>query len=198
MMCYIHHDLLFQTETVEEPVEEEEASEEEGEKKEAEDEDEEDEDDATVEEEEEKPKTKKVGVASLEMVGVAVCCCLCVTSVYTFMCVCAEISLESSEDVGVGMIWEELLTTAKHLYSTHLKIKGICSLKALKFERLKYTGENTVCGMYIPAAKRFTYKCSVTVLWCQRLQSNDSRIRGLAKEGKGGGPSSLLLKFSLM
>ena len=41
------------------------------------------------------------------------------------------------------MIWEELLTTSKHLYSTHLKIKGICSLKALKFKCLKYTGENT-------------------------------------------------------
>ena len=55
----------------------------------------------------------------------------------------AEISLELSEDVEVGMIWGELLTTSKHLCSTHLKIKGICSLKGLKFKRLQYTGENT-------------------------------------------------------
>ena len=61
-----------------------------------------------------------------------------------------EISLEFSEDVGVGAIWEELLTTSKHLCSTYLKIKGVCSLKTLKFKRLNYAGENTglvrVCG----------------------------------------------------
>ena len=36
------------------------------------------------------------------------------------------------------MIWEEILTTSKLLCSTYLKIKGICSLKALKlnFKRL--------------------------------------------------------------
>ena len=44
-----------------------------------------------------------------------------------------ELSLEFSEDVGVGAIWEELLTTSKLLCSTYLMIKGICSLKALKF-----------------------------------------------------------------
>ena len=42
-----------------------------------------------------------------------------------------------------GEIWEELLTTSKLLCSTYLKIKGIYSLKALKFKCLKYTGENT-------------------------------------------------------
>ena len=47
------------------------------------------------------------------------------------------------EGIGVGVIWEELLTISKLLFSTYLKIKGICSLKALKLKRLKYTGENT-------------------------------------------------------
>ena len=55
----------------------------------------------------------------------------------------SQFSLELCEDVGVGEIWEELLTTSKLLCSTYLKIKGICSLKALKFKHLKYTGENT-------------------------------------------------------
>ena len=55
-----------------------------------------------------------------------------------------EFSLEFREDVAVGVIWEELLTTSKFLCSTYSKIKGICSLKALKFKCLKYTGENTV------------------------------------------------------
>ena len=53
-----------------------------------------------------------------------------------------EISLEFSEDVGVGAIWEELLTTLK-LCFTYLKVKGVCLLKALKFKHLKYAGENT-------------------------------------------------------
>ena len=55
----------------------------------------------------------------------------------------SEISLEFCEDVGVGEIWEELLTTSKLLCSTYLKIKGIWSPKALKFKYLKYTGGNT-------------------------------------------------------
>ena len=63
----------------------------------------------------------------------------------------AEISIELSEDVGVGMIREELLTTSKHLCSTHLKIKAICSLKALKFECLKCTEENTALAALIHA-----------------------------------------------
>ena len=41
------------------------------------------------------------------------------------------------EDVGVGVIWEKLLTTSE------LLCIGICSLKALKFKCLKYAGENT-------------------------------------------------------
>ena len=41
-----------------------------------------------------------------------------------------------------GAIWEELLSTPKLLCSTYLHIKGACLL-ALKFKRLKYTGENT-------------------------------------------------------
>ena len=48
-----------------------------------------------------------------------------------------QVSLEFCEDVEVGVILEELLTTSKLLCSTYLKIKGICSLKALKFKRLK-------------------------------------------------------------
>ena len=55
----------------------------------------------------------------------------------------AEFSLEFCEDVGVGVIWEELLTTSKLLCSTHLNINGIWLLKALKSKRLKYTGGNT-------------------------------------------------------
>ena len=47
---------------------------------------------------------------------------------------CTKIFLEFSEDVGVGIIWEELQTSSKDLCSTYLKIKGICSLKALKFK----------------------------------------------------------------
>ena len=42
------------------------------------------------------------------------------------------------------MIGAELLTTSKHLCSTHLKIKGICSLKALKYKHLQCTRVNTV------------------------------------------------------
>ena len=49
------------------------------------------------------------------------------------------ISLEFSEEVGVGAIWEDLLTTSKLLCSTYLHIRG---LKALKFRHLKYTKEN--------------------------------------------------------
>ena len=64
------------------------------------------------------------------------------TVMYGTLQVNSEISLESSEDVGVRF-WEELITTSKHLCSTHLKIKGVCSLKALKFKHLEYTGENT-------------------------------------------------------
>ena len=37
------------------------------------------------------------------------------------------------------MSWAELTTTSKPRCSTHLKIKGNCLLKALKFENLKYT-----------------------------------------------------------
>ena len=59
------------------------------------------------------------------------------------MCVLSEFSLEFCEDEGVGMMWEELLPTSKLPYSTYLKIKEICSLKARKFKCSKYTGENT-------------------------------------------------------
>ena len=38
-----------------------------------------------------------------------------------------------------GMIWEELLTTSKFLCSTHLDIKGICSLEVIKFKCLERT-----------------------------------------------------------
>ena len=55
----------------------------------------------------------------------------------------SELSLEICEDIGVGEIWEELITTSKLLCSTYLQIKGICSLKALKCKCLKYTRENT-------------------------------------------------------
>ena len=41
---------------------------------------------------------------------------------------------------GVGVVWEELL---KLICSTYSTIKGICSLKALKFKCFKYTEENT-------------------------------------------------------
>ena len=47
--------------------------------------------------------------------------------------------LEFCKEVGVGVIWEELLTTSKLLCSTHLKIKGIWSLKALKLSILERT-----------------------------------------------------------
>ena len=43
-----------------------------------------------------------------------------------------------------GVFWEESKATSKHLSSTYSKIKGNCSLKALKLKHLKYTGENTV------------------------------------------------------
>ena len=39
------------------------------------------------------------------------------------------------------------MATSKPRSSTHLKIKGNCSLKALKFKRLKYTEENTADGL---------------------------------------------------
>lgn len=42
------------------------------------------------------------------------------------------------------MFWEELVTTSKDISSTYSKIKGNYSLKALKFNHLKYAGENTV------------------------------------------------------
>ena len=40
------------------------------------------------------------------------------------------ISLELSEEVGVGAIWEELLTTSRLLCSTYLHINGVFLLKA--------------------------------------------------------------------
>ena len=55
----------------------------------------------------------------------------------------SEFSLEFCEDVGVGVIWEELLTTSKLPCSTFSKIKGMCLLKSLIVKCLKYTGENT-------------------------------------------------------
>ena len=57
--------------------------------------------------------------------------------------------------------WEELTTTSKHLCSTHLKIKGVCSRKALKLKHLKYTGENTEY-----------YIISVVTLWCGNGRQN--------------------------
>ena len=64
-------------------------------------------------------------------------------AVLVFHCKITVFDIQFSEDVGVGVIWEELLTTSKLLCSTYLKIRGICSLKALKFKRLKCIGENT-------------------------------------------------------
>lgn len=48
----------------------------------------------------------------------------------------AEISLEITDDVGESAIRKELLTTSKPSCSTYmyLKIKGVCSLKALTGE----------------------------------------------------------------
>ena len=53
--------------------------------------------------------------------------------------------LEFCEGTGVGVVWEELPTTSLLLCSTYLKIKGISSLKVLKF---KYTRENTDIVMW--------------------------------------------------
>ena len=56
---------------------------------------------------------------------------------------------------GRVCFWEELhvRATSKLLSSTHLKIKGKCSLKALKFKCFKYTEENTaIYSRYIDAA----------------------------------------------
>ena len=56
----------------------------------------------------------------------------------------SEISLESFEDVGVGAILGGVNNHIKALMLHPLKkIKGVCSLKALKFKQLQYTGENT-------------------------------------------------------
>ena len=57
-----------------------------------------------------------------------------------------RVLLEFCKDIGMGVVWEELLTTSKILWSTYLKIKGICSLNALKFKCLKYIGKNTGTG----------------------------------------------------
>ena len=63
---------------------------------------------------------------------------LCASELKTFTT--SEVSLEYyCEDARVGVIWEEPLTTSKLLCSTYLKIKGICSLKALKFKCLRRT-----------------------------------------------------------
>ena len=67
-----------------------------------------------------------------------------------------EFSPELCEDVGVGVTWEELLTTLKHLCSTYLRFKGICSLKALEFDCLKYTGKNT--ALYVLAIRPILIK----------------------------------------
>ena len=50
-----------------------------------------------------------------------------------------EFSLEFREGVRVGEIWGGV---TNHIKASMLNIKGICLLKALKFKRLKYTGEN--------------------------------------------------------
>ena len=42
----------------------------------------------------------------------------------------------SPEEVGEGVIWEVLLSESKVLCSTYIKIKGICSLKALKHKSI--------------------------------------------------------------
>ena len=82
-----------------------------------------------------------------------------------------EFSLEFCEDVGVGVIWEEL-TTSKLLSSTYLKIKGICSLKALKIKRLRYTGKNTgrIC---ISIGCCYT-GMMIVILICRQHQNNNS------------------------
>ena len=49
----------------------------------------------------------------------------------------SEISLE---EIGEDVTWEELPTTLKLLCPTYLKIKDVCSFKALQFKCLK---ENT-------------------------------------------------------
>ena len=54
-----------------------------------------------------------------------------------------EFSLEFCEDVGMC----DLEGVTNLLCSTCLNIKGICLLKAHKFEPLKYTGENTAAPM---------------------------------------------------
>ena len=75
-----------------------------------------------------------------------------------------EFSLEVCDYIGVGVIWEELLAISKLLYSTYLKIKGICLLKALTFKRLKYTGENTALDIHIIWSAPFPHPNKFTIL----------------------------------
>ena len=53
---------------------------------------------------------------------------LCGACALFFYIIYTEFSLKFHEDMEVGGIWEELLTTSKLLCSTYLKIKGICPL----------------------------------------------------------------------
>ena len=53
----------------------------------------------------------------------------------------SEISLVSSKDVGMGAILGGVNNHIKAL--TPHQLKGVCSLNALKFKPLEYTGENT-------------------------------------------------------
>ena len=55
-----------------------------------------------------------------------------------------------SQDGGVVKFRKEYPTTSKLLCSTYSQIKGYCSLKALKFKLLKYTGENTGMSVKFP------------------------------------------------
>ena len=89
-----------------------------------------------------------VGVAMWVSVGMRVLCVYWFswhsTMVYVFIITLAAsynspLDKVLPKDVGVGGIWEELLTTSKLLCSTYLKIKEICWMK---FKGLKYTGEN--------------------------------------------------------
>lgn len=52
-------------------------------------------------------------------------------------------STSFSQGIGGVKFREEFPTTSKLLCSTYSQIKGDCSLKALKFKLLIYTGENT-------------------------------------------------------
>ena len=69
--------------------------------------------------------------------------------------------------------------TSKLLSSTYFKIKGNCSLKALKFKHLKYTGENTDTNSLVSGAHAGpfpAFQCCMFLKAGRSLAGGEARV----------------------